>query len=93
MTEAQAGQVTRATVSRLDVVSNASNWPNIDEEALLREQATPKPADQPARVLSAPDNEASKDSGQKRPATQPPTKQVINCNTVCISSVQMFCLS
>lgn len=76
MTDIQAGLVTRATASRQDVVSNASNWPNIDEEALLREQATPKPPEQATRTLSAPDNETTKDAGLTRPATQPPTKQV-----------------
>ncbi|XP_067938714.1 uncharacterized protein [Watersipora subatra] len=35
-------QPERFTTSRLEIASTISNWPNVDEEALLREQATPQ---------------------------------------------------
>ena len=61
-----AGHPGRVTTSRLEIVSSTSNWPNVDEEALLREQATPELL----RVSSAPASKHSRDS-VRRSATLP----------------------
>ncbi|KAF6025081.1 hypothetical protein EB796_016608 [Bugula neritina] len=65
----------RTTASRLDMASSASNWPIVDEEALLREQITPKP--EPTRVASAPNQGPlhEKERRDTRPVTEPVTSE------------------
>lgn len=41
--EPPGGAMNRQTMSRLDAQSSVSGWPQVDEEAILREQETPIP--------------------------------------------------